>query len=374
VRASLPAVILQPGTGPIAGQHYLRSTPETVTWGRLPARGFAPVLTLAGGDVVTVDTVSHEGMLEDFGYDPIGWFGRHGVPAADVLDDVRWIASDMRRPAGAGPHVVTGPIAVDGAEPGDLLRVELLECLRRVPYGVISNRHGFGALAGEMPEITVRAAEPSWERPESYGTVSVFCPVEERAGTAEGVIGFGGDGRAARFPLAPFPGIVGVAVDAADPPSSTPPGRHGGNLDIAALTAGATIYLPVQVPGAGLYFGDPHFAQGNGEVSLTALEGSLRVVARVSVLRGDAARAAAGVIVNPFGESDEHWIAVGLDVDLGEAMRDAVRQALRFLETHLGMERHLAYAYLSAAADFEVSQVVDGVQGIHCRIRKRDFA
>jgi len=119
--------------------------------------------------------------------------------------------------------------------------------------------------------------------------------------------------------------------------------------------------------------GDPHFAQGNGEVALTALEGSLRADLRLSVLRGPAAREACGLIESPFGETDDHWIPVGLHADLDEAMREAVREALRFCESRLGLPRHIAYAYLSCAADFEVTQVVNEVKGVHCLIAKRDF-
>jgi acetamidase/formamidase len=347
-------MVLQPGEGPIDGAHYLRSTPETVRWGSLPARATAPVLRAASGDVVTIDTVSHEGILEEFDHDPVRWFGARGVARHDVLHDAVDIAESVEHPKGSGPHVVTGPIAIDGAQPGDLLRIEVVATRLRVPYGVITNRHGFGALAGEFPE--------------QDGPVWVFT----RAVEDHGVIQFGA-GRRARFPLAPFLGIMGVASDTDHELHSTPPGAHGGNLDIAPLQAGAALYLPVQVEGAGFYAGDPHFAQGNGEVCLTAWEGSLRADVRLTVLRDAEARAAVGTLRSPFAETDSHWIAIGLDADLDEAMRDAVRRAITFLETKVGMERHLAYAYLSAAADFEVSQVVDRVKGIHCRIRKADF-
>ena len=139
------------------------------------------------------------------------------------------------------------------------------------------------------------------------------------------------------------------------------------------LVAGSTLYLPVLAPGAGFAVGDPHFAQGNGEVALTALEGSLRADLRLSVLKGPQARQACGMVENPMGETSTHWIPLGMHTDLNEAMRDAVREALRFCETRLGLPRHIAYAYLSCAADFEVTQVVNDVKGVHCLIAKRDF-
>jgi acetamidase/formamidase len=347
-------MVLQPGQGPIDGAHYLRSTPDTVRWGSLPARATSPALRVASGDVVTIDTVSHEGILEEFDHDPVTWFGARGVARDDVLRDAIDIAAAVTHEQGLGPHVVTGPIAVDGARPGDLLKIEVVATRLRVPYGVITNRHGFGALAGEFPE----QAGPVW----------VFTPAVD----GHGLIEFGA-GRHARFPLAPFLGIMGVASDTEHELHSTPPGPHGGNLDIAPLQTGSALYLPVQVEGAGFYAGDPHFAQGNGEVCLTAWEGSLRADVRLTVLHDAAARAAVGLLRSPFAETATHWIAIGLDEDLDEAMRDAVRRAITFLETKVGMERHLAYAYLSAAADFEVSQVVDKVKGVHCLIRKADF-
>jgi acetamidase/formamidase len=348
-------MILQPGAGRIGGRHYLPTTPDTASWGRLPNAARAPVLQVRDGDVVTVDTLSHEGILEEFGRDPVAWFGAHGVASDEVLADAVDVARHLERAPGSGPHVVTGPIAVAGAAPGDLLRVEVLDLRLRVPYGVISNRHGFGALPDEYPEAP--------------GTFSVFTRVEDGRATMP----FAG-GRAARWPVAPFLGVMGVATATDHELSSTPPGRHGGNLDVKPLQAGSTLYLPVQVPGAGFYVGDPHFAQGNGEVCLTALEGSLRADLRVGVLRGREAAAAIGSVRAPFAETETHWIPIGLHEDLDEAVRDAVRRAIEFLSTRHGMERALAYAYLSAAADFEVSQVVDGVKGVHCMIRKEDFA
>jgi acetamidase/formamidase len=365
-------MILQPGEGPIDGRHYLRSRPDSVRWGWLPNRDARPVIAVRPGEVVTVDTVSHEGILDDFGRDPVGWFGRHGVAKEEVLRDALDVANEVPRTPGAGPHVVTGPIAVPGTQPGDLLRVEVLGLRLRVPYGVISNRHGYGALPGEYPQGPPPDPDASAARPEGFRTVSVFTRVDEVAGRFFATMPFGAD-RVARYPLAPFLGVIGVATDTENEQNSTPPGPHGGNLDVAALQVGARLYLPVQVPDALAYVGDPHFAQGNGEVSLTALEGSLRADLRFDVLRGESARRSAGLLRRPFGETDEHWIPIGLHESLDEAMRDAVRNAIEFLATRLGMERHLAYAYLSAAADFEVSQVVDGIKGVHCLIRKRDF-
>ena len=354
--------ILQPGAGEIPGEHYLAATPATVRWGRLPCAADAPVLTIAAGDTVTVDTVSHEGILPDQGQDPAAFFVGHGVAVGDVLADAIEIAASVPRDAAAdGPHVVTGPVFVTGAEPGDLLKITVLTLTPRVPYGVISNRHGKGALPGILPR--------------GEGNVSVFTPVVDVGGGAVGALPLteGGE-RVVTFPLAPFLGTMGVAVAGDEHPHSVPPGAHGGNIDINLLVEGAVLYLPVQVPGALAYVGDPHFAQGDGEVALTALEASLRATLRFDVVPRTAALAAFGEVTGPLVRTDEYLVPTGLDPDLNEAMRKAVRAALDLLQARYGMAEHLAYAYLSAATDFDISQVVDIVCGVHARIREADFA
>ncbi|WP_062515925.1 acetamidase/formamidase family protein [Demequina gelatinilytica] len=351
---------LQPGRG-VDGSPYLAADPAQVYWGRLPARDDAPVLTVDPGAEVVVDTVSHEGLLPDQGSDPLAFFARHGVAPQDVLEDAVAIAASRSRAEGDGPHVVTGPIDVRGARPGDLLAITLLDATPRVPYGVISNRHGRGALPGEMP------AGPD--------DVSVFTPIApDSSGEWRGRLPLteGGE-RSVSFPLAPFLGIMGVATDTPERAHSVPPGPHGGNIDIRHLTAGATLHIPVQVEGALAYVGDPHFAQGNGEVALTALEASLRVRIRLDVLDADAAAREFGALATPLAADATHLMPTGLDADLDEAMRACVRQAIALLGARYGMAPHLAYAYLSAATDFEISQVVDLVTGVHARIRRADF-
>ena len=364
-------LILNPGQGRIDGEHYLPVTPETCRWGWWPNRLTRPVLSVADGAAVTIDTLSHEGILEDQGRDPAAFFGARGVEEGDVLADAVEMARDVPHTLGIdGPHVVTGPIEVQGAEPGDLLQVDMLAFELRVPYGVTSNRHGLGALGGEMPDGAAPAGTLTPGAP--GGTVSVFTSVEGHAGDGTAVLRYS-DSRAVRYPIAPFLGMAGVAPDTDQPVATRPPGRHGGNLDVKHLVSGTTLYLPVQTAGAGFAVGDPHFAQGNGEVALTALEGSLRADLRLSLLRGPEARRACGLIENPLGETATHWIPIGLHADLEEAMREAVREALRFCESRLGLPRHIAYTYLSCAADFEVTQVVNDVKGVHCMIPKRDF-
>lgn len=343
--------VLQPGSGPLRAATYLPADVDAVLWGRLPCAADAPVLTVDPGTEVTVDTISHEGILEDQGRDPEAFFAAYDVDA--VLDDaVALAASDHPHdPAVDGPHVVSRPIEVTGARPGDLLAVTVVETLPRVPYGVISNRHGRGALPDTYP---------------LGGTAvhSEFAPVV--------------DGRArlgpASFDLAPFLGIMGVAVTGDERPNSVPPGPHGGNIDINLLTAGSTLYLPVQVDGALAYVGDPHFAQGDGEVSLTALEASLRVTLRFDVVAREQAVDAFGELAGPLARTDDFLVPTGLDEDLDTALRNCVRAAIALLGARYAMRPQQAYAYLSAATDFHISQVVDVVQGVHAAIRLADFA
>jgi acetamidase/formamidase len=349
---------LQPGLGPIRSATYLPADPGAVLWGRLPCETDSPVLTIDPGTEVTIDTISHEGILEDQGRDPAAFFGAFGVARDNVLDDaIALAASDHPRdPAVDGPHVITGPIRVNGALPGDLLAITVLETLPRVPYGVVSNRHGRGALAGEYPLAA--------------GTVSVFAAVDGDHGTMPRVLG--GE-HSVRFALAPFLGIMGVAVAGGTRPHSVPPGSHGGNIDINLITVGSTLYLPVQVAGALAYVGDPHFAQGDGEVALTAMEASLRATLRFDVLSQADALEKFGHQVGPLVETTDFLVPTGLSPDLDEAVQNCVRAAIGLLQARYGMDAAHAYAYLSAATDFNISQVVDLVKGAHARIRKGDF-
>ncbi|PYP88456.1 MAG: acetamidase [Candidatus Angelobacter sp. Gp1-AA117] len=353
---------------------YVPATVDTVRWGFLPNNESKPVLTVPSEAVVIFDTLSHEGVLEDQGRDPEKFFGKFGIRPEQVLDDAKAIAkSGMAHDfAKDGPHVVIGPVAVEGAQPGDVLKVEMVSLLPRVPYGVISNRHGKGALPGEFPENSGPQPGASASSPDLYNNVFKFVPIKGSAGNWYAAFSIGP--KELRLPVRPFMGTMGVAPNVNTRANSIPPGDYGGNLDIRYLTAGSTLYLPVQVPGALFFLADPHFIQGNGEVALTAVEGSLRATLRLSLLKaGDAAIPTNAKSPAPFAETAEYWIAIGLDPDLNEAMKKATREAVRFVSSKTGMDRATAMAYLSAWVDFEVSQVVDRTKGIHALIRKADF-
>jgi acetamidase/formamidase len=371
--------VLQPlGAEPVSlpdGGVYIPSTPDTVRWGILPNRDAEPALTVSSGTAVTFDTVSQEGILEDQGRDPVAYFAQYGIASDQVLDDARTIAGSQLTHdfLADGPHIVTGPVAIDGARPGDVLKIAVLSLLPRVPYGVISSRHGKGALPGEFPDNDGPTGVGSAEHPAMYNNVSVFVEIEDTNGTRYAILR-NSDGEEIRFPIDPFMGIMGVAPDTSDKMNSVPPAEYGGNLDINELGVGSILYLPVQVPGALFYAGDPHYAQGDGEVALTALEAPLRATFRLTLLEADDAGIPGGSpFTHVFGESPDYWIPIGLDPDLDEAMKQAVREGIKFLEVSRGIDRAVAYAYMSAATDFEISQVVDRTKGVHGLIRKADF-
>lgn len=399
--ASVPrfsGTVLNPGVGDIPGDHYLESTPDSVLWGYVPGVDSTPTLQIRSGQTVTVDTVSHEGILEDQGRDPDTFFGQHGVNQDQILDDARAIAAEYDRTPRDfdtdGPHVVTGPVFVEDAHPGDVLKIETLRTDLRVPYGVVSSRHGKGALGiqadGHAPDgITLDEVMPPIGAdnrdagiPSAAGNVSVFTAVDGDRGVMDG------GSRSIRFPLRPFMGMMGVARESGSPAdpvlNSIPPTLGGGNIDVRALAVGSAFYLPINTEGALFYTGDPHMGMGDGEVALTAMEGSLRTTFRLTVCKEGSGDAPSVAFRYPFGETEDHWVPIGLSdpdgsidgqgSDLDIAMRRAVINALDFLEQDLGVTRMVAYAYLSAAADFAISQTVDRTTGVHGMIRKADFS
>lgn len=308
------------------------------------------ILQVKSGDRITMETVSHEGILPDQG-ETVAFLTGGGVAESDILPDQLKIKAEVEK-TGPGPHVITGPIYVEGAEPGDVLEIKTLDIQYRVPYGVISNRHGKGSLPGEFPEndapiytkvIPIDATRQVGEFRPSNGLATLDIP------------------------LKPFMGLMGVVpANPEEAKNSVPPGMYGGNVDIKHLGIGSSLYLPVQVPGALFYAGDPHCAQGNGEVALTAIECSLTPTFELTLHKGMN-------LTTPMGETADAWYAVGLDQDLDEAMKKAVREYLRIANEEYGLTKADALLFGSAAIDFEVSQVVDIVKGIHGVIPKKMF-
>lgn len=333
---------------------YLPATTSTVLWGRLPCQTDTAVVSVWPGQRLWIDTVSHEGIMPDQGSDPLEYFTSLGIPGDQVLSDAAEICRSVTRGPDDGPHVITGPIEVRGALPGDalIITVEALEL--RAPYGLVSNRHGRGALPETFP----------LDGAEAY---SVLCQVDKHGmGTMPATTA--PDAPLVTFPLKPFLGIMGVATATAERAHSVPPGAHCGNIDVSELGVGSSLHVPVQVDGALAYVGDPHFAQGDGEVALTAFEAPLRALLRFELVKADTTPP-----LPAWGETADLIIPFGIDPDLNEAMRTALRNALTHLEQR-GMDPRHAYAYLSAAGNFAVSQVVDQTTGVHVKIRKADLA
>jgi acetamidase/formamidase len=216
----------------------LGSTPDTVVWGYFTART-PPVLRIKSGTTARIDTVSHQGLLTADG--PVKFFAAGGIKPEEVLQDAIDIYNKVPRGKGLGAHVLTGPIHVEGAAPGDVLEVRVLDLQLRVPYGVNNTGPGSGVLPDLVPVASPRIIRTDPER---------------KFALLPGDI---------QLPLSPFLGIMGVAP----PPdlisvSSGPPGRWGGNLDLRVLSVGSTLYLPVFNDGALFYAGDPHGVQADG--------------------------------------------------------------------------------------------------------------
>jgi acetamidase/formamidase len=333
--------------------HRLPATPSTVHWGYFDPR-LEPVLTVAPGDLVAIETVTHHaGDAPDLLMDP-------GI--ADVFDRV----TDR----GPGPHLLTGPIAVDGARPGDVLQVDILEAAPRLPYGSNLAAH-WGFLYGEIPveRVTIYELDTSASLGRAlFGYDWTATPLANEPGT---IVNPDNDARQPALPgvvvpLRPHFGTMGVAPAAPERVSSVPPGDHGGNVDNWRIGAGGTMYYPVQAPGALLSVGDPHVSQGDGEISGTALEASLNGLLRLTIRRDlpftvPVLETATELLVHGFGDT------------LDEAMKVAALRTHAILQSYLGLSRADAYSFMSVAADFTVTQVVDQRQGVHGRIDKRCF-
>ncbi len=317
----------RPPPGPHHVDVEVASRPRTVVWGHLPTER-APVASVAPRQRARVHTVSHQGMVN--GRHPHAFFRDHGVPPEEVLADVVDIYERVERPEGAAGHVLTGPIDVEAARPGDALEIRLIAAELRVPYGVNRGAPGAGVLPDLLDEVNER--------------LLVLDPDTDDYPFTGGL----------HLPSAPFPGIVAVAP----PPeagfvSSRPPGRWGGNLDLKRLTAGARLFLPVLQPGAGLYLGDPHGTQGDGEVNGTAIEQSSSYTLEVVLHPGLAPTWP--VVLTP-----DRILCTGIATDLDRAVEHAVRALVELL---VGWTEALspadAYALCSLAGDVGVAEVVN---------------
>jgi acetamidase/formamidase len=316
-----------------ASDHLLKITPETVAWGYYWSAA-KPVLTVKSGDTVTVECVSvgNPRTLE-----------AAGLPADQVEADIRALYANPPKDKGPGGHPLTGPIAIEGAMPGDVLEVRIKEIHLRSAYAFNS----FGPTSGFLKDdFTTRKTR--------------IIPLDR-----EKMIGHFAPG--IDVPLRPFFGSMGIAPpESAGKISSAPPGIHAGNMDNKELVAGTTLFIPVHAPGALFEVGDGHAGMGNGEVDITAMETSLTGVFQF-VLHKDMH------LKWPRAETPTHWISMGIDQDLTEAAKICVRETIDFLVSEKKMTREDAYQLASIAVDFDITQLVDGTKGVHGMIPKSIF-
>jgi acetamidase/formamidase len=315
-----------------AATFELKATPSTVVWGYYAASA-KPAIKVHSGDTIRIESASNR--------DPAA-LEAAGVPASDIPFASRQIYQEVKD-KGPGGHILTGPVYVEGAEPGDVLEVRIQKVELALSFAYNAFRPGGGFLPDDFPHAGGKIITLDRER-----MVAKFSDRIE-------------------IPCRPFFGSMGVAPPSANGRiSSAPPWIHAGNLDNKDLVAGTTLFIPVHAKGALFEVGDGHAGQGNGEVDLTALETALTGTFQF-IVRKD-------MHLNwPRGETPTHYIVMGIHEDLTEAAKMAVREAIDFLVTEKHLTRDDAYMLSSTAVDFNITQLVDGNKGVHGMIPKAIF-
>jgi acetamidase/formamidase len=313
-------------------QHQLKPTPKTVAWGYYDANT-PPALRIKSGDTIEIQTLitSSPSRLE-----------AAGVPPDQVEQSLRDITKEVTN-KGPGGHILTGPVYVEGAEPGNVLEVRIQSIKLAIPYAYNAFGPGRGFLPEDFP----------------YPKIKII-PLDEKRMVAR-------FSNTIEIPLKPFFGSLGVAPpETSGRISSGPPWIHAGNLDNKELVAGTTLFIPIHARGALFLAGDGHAGQGNGEVDITALETSL-VGSFQLIVRKDMH------LKWPRAETPSHFITMGIHEDLNEATKMALREMIDFLVTEKHLTRDDAYMLSSVAADLEITQLVDGNKGVHAMIAKSIF-
>jgi acetamidase/formamidase len=327
------ALTLAAGAAQQPKTHRLEATPDTVAYGYYWSEA-RPVLRIASGDIIDVDTVLTN--------NPTG-LARAGVPPEKIQDSLKAVVTEVtgdRR--GPGGHILTGPVYVEGARPGDVLEVRILSIDFAIDYG-------YNGCSGFIPQNCDRSVGIRILPLDTKKMAAEFAP---------GIV----------IPLKPFFGSMGVApAPELGRVSSNPPGRHAGNLDNRELVAGSTLYIPVFVPGALFEIGDGHAAQGDGEVDQTAIETSLRGRLQLTV-RKDMK------LTWPRAETSTDYISMAADEDLKAATTIAVQEMVDFLAAAKKLTKHEAYQLVSLAGNVAITQLVDRpVYGIHVKMPKNIF-
>ena len=313
--------------------HRLEATPATVAYGYYWSDA-PPVLRIGSGDIIDVDTLLTN--------TPAG-LAKAGVPEEKIQGSLKAIVTEVTGDRkGPGGHILTGPVYVEGAEPGDVLEVKILSIDLPLDYG-------YNGCSGDLPENC------------ESGAVAKIIPLDRKKMTAEFLPGI-------VIPLKPFYGSIGIApAPELGRLSSNPPGRHAGNMDNRELVAGSTLYIPVFAKGALFEIGDGHAAQGDGEVDQTAIETSLRGRIQLTVRKD--------MKLNwPRAETVTDYISMGTDPDLAVATKTAIQEMVDFLVSEKKLTRHQAYQLVSIAGNVAVTQLVDKPNlGVHVKLPKSIF-
>ncbi|MDF5731124.1 MAG: acetamidase/formamidase family protein [Rhizonema sp. PD38] len=310
----------------------LKATRETVHLGGF-SQHLEPAVIIDSGDTIDVETYS-------------GYYVHQQAPPEFLTPEFLDICQNLpvERKVGGGPHLLTGPIYVRGAEPGDVLEVELVDIKPSLPVGFNAIRAGWGALPNQFHQPVLR-----------------FIHLDLENNIAEFPANSG-----IKIPLKPFFGILGVASTETSH-NSIPPGCYGGNIDNRELQAGSKIFLPVFVTGALFSIGDGHSAQGDGEVNVTAIETSMNGTIHLKV-RKDLQ------LTTPIAETPTDIITMGFASTLDEALEKALNNMINFLESFANLSLEEAYVLCSLAVNFRITQVVNSPQkGVHGMLPKSIF-
>ena len=319
-----------------AATHRVPATPETIRFGAFDA-SFPAVATIASGDLVVIECVSGAPDVM-----PPAGSGMVIPPALAAIH--------ASKPPRLGPHLLTGPVAVAGAEPGDMLRIDIEKIELGADWGFCGFRPLFGTLPEDFPYRRL-----------------LHIPVDREAKTCR--LPFGPQEGGTVLSLSPFFGVMGLAPPEAWGQISTKePRAHGGNLDNKELGEGSTLFLPVHMAGALFSAGDGHGVQGDGEVCINALEMCLTGHFRLTLEKGGGAKDPR--LAFPRGETKTHFITMGLNEDLDLAMKQALREMIAFIVERTNITPADAYQFCSLAVDFRVTQTVNGEKGVHGMLRK----
>ncbi len=325
--------------------HHVRLTPANSVIGNYPAQK-APILTIKSGDTVRIDGGGGNRWGEQ---EPLVWMQEQGITLTPdqrvAVEEIQRVLKETERYAGIqNGHLIVGPIAIEGAMPGDSVEIRIHSVAPRIPYGGVGMRPGAGGIPDAVPKPYTKIVKLDLER-----NVGLFEPGIE-------------------VPLAPFQGVMGMLPPLTEGTNrrSGPPGLFGGNLDCKELVDGTTLFLPVFHPGGLFFTGDSHAAQGDGEVSINAIETANTSVLQFILHKGRTLQA-------PRAETPTHYIAFGLDPDLDNAMTMAIHETNALLGEVAGLDFYRAFALSSIGIDFRVTQVVDETKGIHSMIAKSLF-